>query len=59
MGTSYVQLTVPERMGLTLLLVEGPSQRAAAARPGREAGSKAYKVADLRWRQGDLFDERE
>ena len=36
MGTSYVQLTAPERMGLTLLLVEGLSQRAAAARLGRD-----------------------
>ena len=45
MGTHYVQLTAPERMGLMLLLAEGKSQRAAAAALGRAPSTICRELA--------------
>ena len=56
MGTSYVQLTAPERMGLTLLLVEGLSQRAAAARLGRAPSTICRELARNRTCAQDADD---
>ena len=59
MGTRYVQLTATERMGLTLLLVEGLSQRAAAARLGRAPSTICRELARNRTCAQDAGDTPE
>ena len=56
MGMHYDQLTAPERMGLTLLLVEGLSQRAAAARLGRAPSTICRELARNRTCAQDADD---